>query len=456
MDWIIAAVIILLGAALTLRRSSWSVDYLIIVFVFNRGLRRILDWNAGEFNPFSPISLTPLILAGLMFLPLAGGLHSLPPAMRRIFYCFGGALTYAFVLGFLRVHVAALYALAEFASPVALFGFAVTTRYPQPVRDRWIKTMSWCAVLASVYGWYQYLTIPPWDAFWVRSVGFEGYLGQLRPKEMSVFSTMHERGPLAGYLGLAAVAMVVSSRWRTFLSWPAVILVLSCILLTFARAGLIFAGIGVLSFVLVNRGASLGRIVGALLAIVVVAPTILNRLPGNERIQKRFESLRHMEQDGSFKGRMEIYSQTMMTVLTHPVGYGMGATGYASRINSGEMSADEGEEAVVGDAGYAELFLTYGWFGTGLFVAGILGIWTQMGRRYRAGNREPGLLLGRALMVGLIPMFAVGNMLNGVSLFWLSFGVALAPLPKARRRGLRLEEEAERTSIQPSPSPSPA
>ena len=59
MDWIVTGIIAAIAVALAAQRSSYLVDYVVIVYVFNRGLRRVLDYYAGSFNPFSPVSLTP-------------------------------------------------------------------------------------------------------------------------------------------------------------------------------------------------------------------------------------------------------------------------------------------------------------------------------------------------------------------------------------------------------------
>ncbi len=69
-------------------------------------------------------------------------------------------------------------------------------------------------VLAAAYGWYQYLTIPEWDAFWVKEVNFVGYLGKLEPTKMSVFSTFSDRGICSVYLALAGDPSIGVKRWR--------------------------------------------------------------------------------------------------------------------------------------------------------------------------------------------------------------------------------------------------
>jgi hypothetical protein len=58
MDWVVAAIIVGIGASSPSsgRRFSWTT---VIVYVFNRVCGRP-DYNAGAFNPLSPVSLTPL------------------------------------------------------------------------------------------------------------------------------------------------------------------------------------------------------------------------------------------------------------------------------------------------------------------------------------------------------------------------------------------------------------
>jgi len=70
-DLIILLVIWFIGLALVMARSSWAVDYTVFVFVFNRGLRRFIDYEINhEFNPLSPISLSSLAVAASMLLPV--------------------------------------------------------------------------------------------------------------------------------------------------------------------------------------------------------------------------------------------------------------------------------------------------------------------------------------------------------------------------------------------------
>jgi putative inorganic carbon (HCO3(-)) transporter len=423
MEWIIAIIISGIGIALAVARSTWLIDYAIFIFVFNRGIRRLVDFYFNHaFNPLSPISLTPLVIAGAMAVAWAIDFGRMPRWASRIFLCLGVGVVYAFVIGLIRVRLGAIYALGEVLAPISLAGFAFIRGADDTVRDRWMRSFAWGAILASAYGWYQYLTIPPWDAFWVQSVGFVGYLGQLEPTKMSVFSTMGERGPLAGYLGFAVVPMIISPRWRTFLSWPAVALVASVILLTTVRAGIVIAVIGTVAFLLVNRGAKLGQVLIAVVVLTFAIGIGFNRLPGYERIADRVSTLGNIKEDNSFRGRTEIMSGGFRAMFGDPLGAGLGAAGLGSRASTGTIQTT----TTFGDAGYFQIFVVYGFIGTALFLWGLYLGWARLALYHRfkvlVGDH---VMLARALMITMIPACWVGDVLTGFSPFWLALGCGL-------------------------------
>ena len=422
MDWVVAGLLVAVGAALAFSRSTYMVDYVLVVYVFNRGLRRLLDWNAGAFNPFSPVSLAPLLVTCLMMLPLLPQIGGLPKSLRTILFCLFGAIGYGFMIGFVRIGFAALYSLAEVLAPIALFGYILVLGSDQNARDRWLRTAAWCAIGASAYGWYQYLTIPAWDAFWVTAVGMEGYLGILEPTKMSVFSTMAERGVYGTFLGFAVVPMILSPSWRTPLSWFGVILVISNILLAQTRTGIILAGLSVMIYVMVNKGTGFWQIAIGFVAITVAAYFGSRFLPGADQISDRFSTIGSIQESGSFQARMDIYSYGITSVLLNPIGFGLGATGISGRINTG---GDSG--SVITDSGYVEIVAQYGWLGAGLILYALWCMWKQLSIRYRLGYRPSEVMLGRAFMIALIPACFVGNLITTFSILWVVFGAALSP-----------------------------
>ena len=268
----------------------------------------------------------------------------------------------------------------------------------------------------------QYFTIPPWDAFWVRAVGFEGYLGTLEPTKMTVFSTMAERGVLGGFLGFAVVPMILASKWRP-LSWFGVILVLSVILLAGTRTGLILAVLSTMVYVMINRGTGFWQLAFGFIVVSLAAYFGMGLMPTSDKVQERFSTIGSITEDGSYQGRIEIYQDSVGAILTNPLGSGLGATGISGRVNTGET----GSQAVIADAGFSEIVIQFGWLGAPLIIYSLWRMWQEMAKRFRIGFRPTEVMLGRAFMLALIPACFVSNIITQFSILWIVFGAALDP-----------------------------
>lgn len=421
-EWVVFFFIVVPGLLYAMRGSSYLVDYTILVFVFNREIRRMVDYYNHQFNPFSMISVTPLVMLGLLFLGFLWNFKALHPLAKRIFLLMIVAIFYGFAVGVLHNGLATLYQGAEYLATVGLMGYVAVNPADDRTADRWLRTAGIAAVLAAFYGWYQFLTIPSWDAFWVDQVGFIGYLGRLHPTEMWVFSTFSDRGPCASYLALAAIPMLISRRWRVSLGWPEVLVVLSCIFLTMSRGGIILVILGVLLFPLLNGGRSSGRILvfGTLACGVIFAG--LNSVPGADRFVQRFETLGHMQDDGSFQGRLDIFHDTWPDVIDNPAGYGIGSSGLAGRLNGNQS------ESVVSDNGWLELMTSLGWFGFLLFAAALVLLWRYFGTLSQLGVQDDYLGLARTYLVVALVFTWVGNFFVEFSVMWIAMGRALSPL----------------------------
>ena len=439
MDWLVSILIVLPAIYLYMVRFTWLIDYLVWITVLNRGIRRYVDWMAGSFNPLSPISLTPLVISGLVFLMVFQNYNRLPGYFRKIVVSFAIALGIAFAVGLVRNKLAAVYSMAEYVTPLSIMACAVLAWGRNDILDRWIKTVGWAAVFASAYGWYQYFTIPAWDAFWVRAVGFEGYLGNLKPTEMTVFSTMSERGPLASFLGFAVIPMICAKRWRNIGGWLSVLLILSVILLTFVRSTIITIGLATVLYPLLNRGKNTIRIVILLCVIALAANIGLSMIPTSGKISERVSSIATITEDGSFKGRMQIAQYGFSSVIRNPIGTGLGSTGLAGRVNTGEIEAG----AAIGDNGYFALLFTFGWVGSFFFFRAFYLMWRQIRIFERVGIRTDAVMLFKAFFVtGSIALIA-GDWIAGAGsmVFFILAGFALHPRPQmdeyARQRAAR-------------------
>ena len=84
---IVAFSICLPALVMAAQRSTWLIDYLFFVVVLNRGIRRMVDYQNGEFNSLSLISLTPIIVGGLatlvVLIELNGSRHHAVGVMAK-------------------------------------------------------------------------------------------------------------------------------------------------------------------------------------------------------------------------------------------------------------------------------------------------------------------------------------------------------------------------------------
>lgn len=441
MDWFVSMLVVLPALYLYAVRSSWLIDYLVWVTVLNRGLRRYVDWLSGAFNPLSPVSLTPLVVSGLICLFVLRDAGKFPRYLKRIFGFFAVALAIGFVVGIVRNQLAAVYALAEYVAPLSIMGCAALAKGNEKILDRWIRSIGWAAVVASLYGWYQYYTIPPWDAFWVTSVGLGGYLGNLRPTEMTVFSTMSERGILAGFLASAVIPMVVSKRWRNPTGWISVTIILSTILLTFVRTALITVAMAVILFPLLNRGKKSFRIILLLGVVAVFGNFVVGQMPGAKKITRRLQTLGEVTKDSSFQGRILIAADGFSWLARNPIGTGLGSTGLSGRVNTGKIDAG----AAIGDNGYLEVLFSFGILGGAVFFYALYLIWHQVLVFQRMGLRSESLMMFKALFVsGMVGLMA-GNWLSGPGCMVFSIFAGFSVYPRAgldRLAGFRRGETA--------------
>ena len=413
---------ILPGFILAVRGSSYLVDYTTFIFVFNREIRRLVDYYNHQFNAFSLISITPLAMLALLFLGFLGRFDLLHPRAKHIFLMLLGAIGYGFVIGITRNGIACIYQGAQYLSTVGLMGYVAVSLADDKTADRWLRSAALAGILAAGYGWYQYFTVPDWDAFWVRQVGFIDYLGgELAPTKMWVFSTFAERGTCAIYMGLVAIPMLVSKRWRVVLGWPEVILVLSCIFITFSRVGIIVAVVGIVLFPILNGGKNAGRIIIVVALVVGTLFAFSDKIPGVDRMVKRFEILLHIQDDGSFQGRVFIAQVTWPAAFKNPIGFGIGSSGMAGRLNGAQTG-------LVTDNGWLEIMTSLGIPGFALFAGALVLLWRYFALLRRLGVRDDYLGLARTFLVASLVFTWASNFFIEFSVMWIAMGRALSPL----------------------------
>ena len=421
---LVATAICLPALILAANRSSWLVDYLFFVFALNRGIRRVVDYHNGSFNAHSLISLTPIVVGGFAALVVIHEFRrsnaTLGPATRKVTSWYAVACAMSFVVGLYVNRLAAVFSLGRYVVPLGLIGYASLFAADKSVIRRWSLSFVLSVIVVAGYGIYQYYTIPPWDAFWVKAVNFEGFLGQLEPTKMTLFSTMSSRGPVAIYFAGGLTVVLLTTTLPHLLRWPSAALIGTALLLTFARTWLVQVGLACVILPFVNQRSGLGRTLMLALFLMLFGSFVLRKMPSGEQVRKRVATLATVQNDASFRGRLRILKWAAGEALMEPLGLGLGSHGIAASRVSGQS-----KEKMLADGGFFEVLRTFGWIGTALIVAVLARMWRSSTLLHSFGSIDTSVALFRAWFIaGMFAMFSY-NWLPGASFFWVLGGYCL-------------------------------
>lgn len=413
-------------------KSSWIVDYLFFVVALNRGIRRVLDYNNELFNPYSLISLTPMIVSGLasfvVLAELMDNRQGNSTYAKRVISIYTLAVGIAFVIGVFNVRLGAVFALGDYIAPIGLMGFGVLYCFDHRVVVRWCASAALASVVVAAYGIYQFYTIPPWDAFWVKAVNFEGYLGALKPTEMALFSTMAERGPASTFLAGGFMVLILHKGIWGIARFPMAALVFYAMLLTHTRTSVIQVALAAMLYPLLNRGRGLLPVIVVCVLIAVVGESALSSLPGTETASSRVKTIGNIQDDGSFRGRLVILGVALSRSTSEPQGLGIGSHGLGNRVTSSEVRG-------IGDSsGYVEALRTLGWAGFAMITVVLLRIWKSSTILLNEDLADESVLVFRAWFVsGMIALFS-GNWIFSATFFWVLAGHCLGRLDEAHQQ----------------------
>lgn len=420
LEYLIAGAICLPAFVLASRRSTWLVDYSIAVEVFNRGIRRLVDWESGEFNPFSMIVLTPLVVSGLtavvVLSKLQGG-KRFGPTGKRTLKALIIAVGLAFVVGITRNGASAVVELGTYLGPIGMLGYGVLYGKSDALTLRWARSTVVIGIMAAFYGIYQYYTIPPWDAAWVRAVGFEGYLGELKPTKMTLFSTLAERGPAATYFAGITIVLMLRPGLVGTLRWPGALLTAYTMLLTYSRTALVWIALAAVLTPIVSRGRNFSRLIVIVILGSLAGQLVLGFAPASEKISRRYSTLGDLSDDSSFNARLYLAGRALTVAATNPLGLGLGSQGAGSRRMSNGST-----DAVIDATGYLAIVQGFGWIGAIMFFRVLWSCWDSSSYVIRRMPRDRQTILFRAWFVSGLAALLTGNWLPQASYFWLLAG----------------------------------
>jgi hypothetical protein len=419
----VAALLIVLPAFfLVLTQSTYAADYAIFVVAFNRLVRRIVDYNNGAFNNYSLISLTPAVVCGFMVLGFVVASNRKPIAERfvstKVVRVYAIAVAFAFVIGILRNRLAAVHALGDYLAPIGLLGYGILACQEPGVIDRWCRSIAVACVGVAVYGIWQFYTIPPWDGFWLVQAGMSGYMGEPEPMKMTLFSTMQERGPVAGFL-VSGMFVLLFRQGQPIFKWPAVICILIAILLTSVRTTMVQFAIALMIFPLINQNVSIVRTAFAAILLTAITSNVIEYVPGFGRVSDRLATLGDLPNDGSVQGRIYLFYYAAINAFGEPFGTGLGSMGLSSSRIAG------GSTAIGDSSGYMSLLQTFGWIGFILICLMMWRIWKSTGDVLRQESDNQNIMLLRAWFISGVAAFMAGDWLFTASFFWIVAGYCL-------------------------------
>lgn len=408
-----------IGGWLYATASPLYLGFVLWLWFVTSFVRRVIDYQIGQFTPPSRslVLLTPfaVTLLTLLDIPRFGRrlVHRryLPYLLCLI------ALAYGYVVGMVKEgFIAPTMTLVSWLPPI-LTGFYVLARWRKYERHRQVleRTLTWGVLLIGVYGLIQYFFLPAWDAFWMRQSGMIN-VGQPYPYHVRIFSMLDSPGPFAVTLGTGLIML--------FIGWG-VLPILAAVpgyvsfLLAQVRGSWIGWMVAISTIIYLVKGRLRTRLLAMSGAILILTLPLAMQGPIANQTVSRAQTLTNLEEDGSFRARMSMYQSTSGSILTNPIGSGMGSRGF--------------------DSGIMTLLWNLGWPGGALYLSGLalllLGLYKE--------STFFGKIVGGVAAGYLVQFLAGGQLLGQVSgvLFWSLTGLAIASKVASqnatKRRGTR-------------------
>ncbi|HEY3933469.1 MAG TPA: O-antigen ligase family protein [Gemmatimonadales bacterium] len=411
------------------------------IWMVSPGLRRVVDYQAGGWDPENPISLAPFLVSGLA---VASVVRRLPELRRRRFMPWIVillAVCYGYFAGILEMGMlASTHALLTWAVPL-LCGLAIALEWRvYPASAAGIsRVFFWGGVVLAAYAVVQFINPPPWDRLWVASAGMQS-VGQALPFQLRVFSLSNAPLALATLLGAALfLGMAQRGSWRV----AGIAVIAVALLLTLVRSVWLATMAGALVYVARMPRRLAVRFACATICVaaaVIAIPTLLGSAtsaPAVEAVTSRVATFADLHNDISYNQRASFMDQVSTVVLERPLGHGLGSTGVSSQLAQPDESGVRDFDSGIFAALYA-----LGWFGG----AALLGatIWmTLAGLTHLEGPGDMHAAAARAIMVGSVLLSIGGNVFDGVSaaVLWGFAGLLVAAqqwhhvhTPRSRRR----------------------
>lgn len=428
-DLVISAAVMAGVIALAHRDSRHLTTAIVAVWIFSRFVRRVVDWQTGGYTSLTALSLLPMLATAALVIPLLPRWRYVQGRLRLPLGLMVIPVVVASVIGLVRYGPSAAPEAGGWLLPILFVPYLATR--PMTDGERW-SILRACVLLcaaSALYGIYQFLFLPPWDALWLVESGMTSSMGQPEPLKMRVWGTLSSAGTAGAVWALALIAAFADRGWRPAVRAVAITLLTGGLMITLVRGGWVMAAVGVVCFIMFSRGRDGLKVAAVALLAGVILIFVTPHLPGGERIGDRLQTFQELDEDQSVNARISITTNLMSEIAAQPLGAGIGFK------TAGKISGDSVGLVAV-DNGYGDLFLTLGPLGGLAFLGGLLLIVGQLRVARQATLCMPARRDGRLLApLAMASIMAAGVMTVLVFSFagnsgiwiWLSTGLALTP-----------------------------
>ena len=382
------------------------------------GLRRVLQLETG-FVDSDPLSLAPfLATGGIVAIEL--GRAELSAKAGRVLACAALGFAIGLPAGLAAGPLAAVYALGGYLAAIgfALVGYGEAARGEDPSLGPAVRML---LPLVALYAIAQSLVMPAWDQAWLDAVDITSIGVGPDTDATRAFATLNAPGTLAGVLGVGLAWYLAARRPG---AWGGVVacLLLAALALTYVRGAWIALVVAAVAHLVVTRGRSGARVLGALIATLLVVGALAGSSQSAGSLVERVSTLGSLNEDTSAQARVATPTAMLADGISAPLGNGVGTVGEASRLTGGQSDLRYPDNA------YLALLVQSGPFGL-LLVLGALAAVLRAAWRLA---RRPSPVRAQAEACVAVLVFVLVFMISGDHFygavgvaFWLVAGYAL-------------------------------
>ena len=441
LDALLTGLLYVVAMVVSGTRPMLAVPVLYGYMIFNRLLRRLLDWSFNDYSELPPTSMLVTAVGLSLGLLALRDWRQLPQSLRVAMALIATGIGYGFAIGAVLVDPRpAIFETVNWIGPLAVLLFVLRLRPTPNNLKSWIRVIAVLTAIAGAYGWVQYTLLPPWDKFWVINSEM-GSIGQPEAFKVRFF------GPFGapGGMGMACsvmVALVLMLRpFRYGVNWAFIIGLGICGLSSAVRSSWLTAFLCLAVLGLISRAGDKVRIVAMVIVMIVGVGMILPLLPNGQGLIDRISSLSSVSDDNSFQGRVGFSIWAVGAITRQPWGYGMGSSGSASARMTGEQVT-----VVAFDNGFLQIPYALGIPGAGLFVAGLAKLGFALWRTRPVSPEHRRLIrVAAALAIGHIAALAVANFFRSDAAMLLYIVYAAAVVAPATQPAAGLSAAPVRT-----------